>query len=152
MRAIMVWVQWTHISIRTARNQSERNYRNWEGGFDHCFQISSIFVRSEIRISHWPKAPRDFIRPQNRNSDLAAAWMQRWALLLSGYQNDIEYRSPNKHANADCLSRLLLSDHVRNENDEIQQINRVLLESLPVSAAHVRKETRVDPILARMLE
>lgn len=72
--------------------------------------------------------------------------------MLSGYQNDIEYRSPNKHANADCLSRLLLSDHVRNENDEIQQINRVQLESLPVSVAHVRKETRVDPILARMLE
>ena len=72
--------------------------------------------------------------------------------MLSGYQNDIEYRSPNKHANADCLSRLLLNDHVRNENDEIQQINRVQLESLPVSVAHGRKATRVDPILARMLE
>lgn len=78
--------------------------------------------------------------------------MQSWALLLSGYQNDIEYRSPNKHANADCLSRLLLNDNVRNENDEIQQINRVQLESLPVSVAHVRKATRVDPILSRMLE
>ena len=72
--------------------------------------------------------------------------------MLSGYQNDIEYRSPNKHANADCLSRLLLNDHVRNENNEIQQINWVQLESLPVSVAHVRKETRVDPILSRMLE
>lgn len=72
--------------------------------------------------------------------------------MLSGYQNDIEYRSPNKHANADCLSRLLLNDHVRNENDEIQQINRVQLGSLPVSVAHVRKETRVNSILSRMLE
>lgn len=73
-------------------------------------------------------------------------------MLLSGYQNDIEYRSPNKHANADGLSRLLLNDHVRHENDEIQQISRVQFESLPVSVADVRKETRVDPILSRMLE
>lgn len=72
--------------------------------------------------------------------------------MLSGYQYDIEYRSPNKLANADCLSRLLLNDHARNENDEIQQINRVQLESLPVSVAHVGKATRVDPILSRMLE
>ena len=72
--------------------------------------------------------------------------------MLSGYQYDTEYRSPNKHANANCLSRLQLSDHVRNENDEIQEINRVQLESLPISVAHVRKATRVDPILSRMLE
>ena len=72
-------------------------------------------------------------------------------MLLSGYQNDIEYRSPNKHANGNCLSRLLLNDHVRHENDEIQQISRVQFESLPVSVADVRKETRVDPILSRML-
>ena len=62
--------------------------------------------------------------------------------MLSGYQYDTEYRSPNKHANANCLSRLQLSDHVRNENDEIQEINRVQLESLPISVAHVRKATR----------
>ena len=68
--------------------------------------------------------------------------------MLSGYQYDTEYRSPNKHANANCLSRLQLSDHVRNENDEIQEINQVQLESLPISVAHVRKATRVDPILS----
>ena len=59
--------------------------------------------------------------------------MQRWALLLSGYQYDIEYRSTHKHASADCLSRLPLNDQVRNENGEVQEINRVQLESLPVS-------------------
>ena len=37
---------------------------------------------------------------------LAAARLQRWALLLAAYQYDIEYRSTEKHGKADCLSRL----------------------------------------------
>ena len=72
--------------------------------------------------------------------------------MLSAYQYDIEYRSIDKHANADCLSGLPLNDHVRNENDEVHEINQVELESLPVSVDQVRKATRADPILSRVLE
>lgn len=157
MRAIMVWVQWTHISIRTARNQSERNYRNWEGSFDHSVVFGNrkfhqyLYGRKFVFVTD-QKPLVTLLGRKTEIPTLAAAWMQRWALLLSGYQYDTEYRSPNKHANADCLSRLLLNDHVRHENDEIQQISRVQFESLPVSVADVRKETRVDPILSRMLE
>ena len=72
--------------------------------------------------------------------------------MLYGYQYDIEYRSTDKQENADCLSRLPLNDHVRNKNDEIHEINRVQLESLPVLGEHVRKTTRADSILSRVLE
>ena len=54
--------------------------------------------------------------------------------------------------NANCLSRLPLNDQVRNENDEIHEINRVQLESLPVSVEHVLKATHADPILSIVLE
>ena len=37
---------------------------------------------------------------------LAAAHMQRWALILSAYQYNIEYRKSNDNANADAMSRL----------------------------------------------
>lgn len=37
---------------------------------------------------------------------LAAARMQRWALILSAYSYHIEYRRSNLHANCDALSRL----------------------------------------------
>ena len=37
---------------------------------------------------------------------LAAACIQRWALLLAGYQYDILYRSSAANSYADALSRL----------------------------------------------
>ena len=38
---------------------------------------------------------------------LAAARVQRWALILAAYKYRLKYRSGNHNANADCLSRLL---------------------------------------------
>ena len=36
---------------------------------------------------------------------LASARIQRWALLLSGYNYELRYRSGESNANADCMSR-----------------------------------------------
>ena len=41
---------------------------------------------------------------------LAAARMQRWALVLSAYDYDLEYRRSEEHLNADALSRLPCQD------------------------------------------
>ena len=46
---------------------------------------------------------------------LAAARLQRWAIMLSAYQYDIEFRPTHKHGNADCLSRLPLNNHLHTE-------------------------------------
>ena len=43
---------------------------------------------------------------------LAAARLQRWAVLLAAYQYTIKFKSTKEHANADGLSRLPLSDKV----------------------------------------
>ena len=41
---------------------------------------------------------------------LAAAWLQRWAILLAAYQYDLEFRVTAQHCNADgfrgCLFQL----------------------------------------------
>ena len=84
---------------------------------------------------------------------LAAARMQRWALLLSAYQYDIVYRSTNKHANADCLSRLPLQNVDRaTEVDEVKMINKMQIQSLTLGVDHVRNATRADPVLSRVLK
>ena len=91
--------------------------------------------------------------PQSGIPTLAAARMQRWALLLSGYQYDIQYRSTTKHANADCLSRLPVAiEATQPETDEVKLINKLQIESLPLSVDQIRKATCADPILSRVLE
>ena len=44
--------------------------------------------------------------PTTGVSSLAAACLQHWALLLSGYNYNIQFRTTQAHANADGLSRL----------------------------------------------
>ena len=66
---------------------------------------------------------------------LAAAQVQRWALLLAAYQ--YEYCSTAKHANADCLSRLPIHGDKPNEGvDEVRLINSLQIADI---AAIVQK-------------
>ena len=44
--------------------------------------------------------------PKAQVPALAAARMQRWAILLAGYDYELEFRCSKDHANADALSRL----------------------------------------------
>ena len=46
--------------------------------------------------------------PRKEVPPLAAARLQRWALLLSAYRYNIEFKPTLAHANADGLSRLPL--------------------------------------------
>ena len=91
--------------------------------------------------------------PKSGIPTLAAARLQRWALLLAAYQYDIEYRSTAKHANADCLSRLPINMDKPDEGvDEVKLINLLQIESLPLNVDHVRIATQTDPILSRVLQ
>ena len=71
---------------------------------------------------------------------LAASRLQCWAILVSGYVYDIQYRTSKQNANADFLSRLPGSDTVDDNQDEFvvmwtsdaTELNHVQLNSLPV--------------------
>ena len=66
---------------------------------------------------------------------LAAARMQRWALLLSAYSYDIQFKRTKSHANADGLSRLPLPQDLPEGNSLDPTIfNMAQLDSLPVQA------------------
>ena len=84
---------------------------------------------------------------------LAASCLQRWAIQLSAYQYDIEYRASKDHANTDALSRLPRKtveelDDLRIEADEV---NHVQMERAPIIVSQIREATRGDPVLSRAL-
>ncbi|KAJ8356082.1 hypothetical protein SKAU_G00188760 [Synaphobranchus kaupii] len=82
---------------------------------------------------------------------LAAGRMQRWALLLSAHDYEIRYRKAELHANADGLSRLPLPvDRAEPSRAGIFYFREV--EEAPITAAQVKKHTRNDPVLAKLMD
>ena len=137
-------------------NKSERNYAQIEKeALSIIFGIMKfhqyLYGRKFLLVTdHKPLVT--ILGPKRGIPTLAAARLQRWAILLSAYQYDIEYRSTAKHANADCLSRLPLQIEKPEDVDEVRLVNILQIESLPLSAEQIRKATRADPVLSRVLE
>ena len=86
--------------------------------------------------------------PKYSLSALVAARLQRWAIILSTYQYDVEFRPTNKHANADGLSQLPLK--VTTE-DALTQAASQQIEKLPVRADKIAQLTANDAILSKVV-
>ena len=84
----------------------------------------------------------------------AAARLQRWALLLAGYQYEIQFKPTQKHANAYGLSRLPVASNASGTHDDIETtlFNIAQINCLPVTAQQVRQATAKDAILSQVLQ
>ena len=137
--------------------KSERNYAQIEKeALSIVFGVNKfhqyLYGRKLLLVTdHNPLTT--LLAPKSGIPTLAAARLQRWALLLAVYQYDIECRSTEKHVNADCLSRFPIRSEGSSEGvDEVKLINTLQIESLPMNVDQVRKATRKDPILSRVLQ
>ena len=83
---------------------------------------------------------------------LAATRLQRWAIQLSAYDNEIEFRATDKHGNADSLSRLPLPEISPEEGVDVKVLQIYQLESLPITCEHVKKAVQKDTILRKVLQ
>ena len=91
--------------------------------------------------------------PKKGVPTLAAARLQRWAVLLSAYSYDIRFKSTSAHANADGLSRLPLPRVTsEGQSPDVAIFNISQIENLPVTASEVRQATRTDPVLSKVME
>ena len=84
----------------------------------------------------------------------ASARIQRWALTLEMYQYHLKFKSSDKNANADALSRLpLTADHPPTPLPaELVLMMEALDEDMPVSAQQIRRWTQRDPTLSRVMQ
>ena len=81
--------------------------------------------------------------PKRGIAVLVAFRLQRWAIQLSAYQYDIEYRASKDHANAHALSRLPRKT-VEEPDDwsiEADEVNRVQMEQAPITVSNLRGRT-----------
>ena len=73
---------------------------------------------------------------------LAAAHLQRWALLLAGYNYRIVFRPTQAHANADSLSRLPLPHSEKDTKvPDAKLFNVQQIGTLPVTSAQLKTAT-----------
>ena len=90
--------------------------------------------------------------PDKTTPQMAAARIQRWALILAAYTYNIQYKEGSQNANADAFSRLPLSDTPTSTPVPGETILLMeLLENTPVRAEEIKKWTRRSPGLARVL-
>ena len=85
---------------------------------------------------------------------LAAARLQRWAILLAAYQYDLEFRGTAQHCNADGFSRLPLPTCETGEDPTAVNaaiFNLQQIETLPVDAKQLKQATLSDPLLSKVL-
>ena len=92
------------------------------------------------------------LSPKRGLPTLAAARLQRWAILLATYQYDIEFRSTKQHSNADAFSRLPLRTHEEIERVSATSVfNLTQIAFLPVDTDKLRRATNSDPVLSKVV-
>ena len=90
--------------------------------------------------------------PKEGIPTLAAAGLQRWAIILSGYQYTIKFKKMEDHANSDGLSRLPLSVAPGEERDVHATCFYVgQIQSLPLNAEQLGTATQRDPVLSKVV-
>lgn len=77
--------------------------------------------------------------------------MQHYAIFLQGFNYEIQYRKSEKHANADCLSRLPIAGQ-ESEGDVIDAFHLEIIDTLPVTANKIAIETKKDKDLHELIQ
>ena len=93
--------------------------------------------------------------PKKNIPALAAARMQRWALLLSAHNYKLEYRPTQAHGNADGLSRLPVAQVSAGQHSQSSSESSIYnvcqVEYLPVTVMQLQRTMQYDPVLSKVL-
>jgi len=103
----------------------------------------------KFSLATYHKPLTTILGPKNGIPLLAAACLQRWAVLLSAHDYNICYKSTTDHGNASGLSRLPLpSATPLMDTSGATSSNIGQIQALPVIFRDIQKATRRDAILA----
>lgn len=111
-----------------------------------------VFARKFTLVTdHMPLT--SIFSPSRAIPATTAARLQRFALFLSGFNYDIEYKNTKRHTNVDGLSRMPVQSCEDPENVDAEDIFHIShFETLPVTSAVIARETRRDRVLSRVYD
>jgi hypothetical protein len=88
-------------------------------------------------------------------STVAAGRLQRWALYLTNFDDDIVHKHTTQHNNADGPSHLpiyICNDDVDVKADEFCFVNFIQLPQQPVNCINIAKATKEDTVLSKVVD
>ena len=88
--------------------------------------------------------------PKKAPSATTGTRLQRYALFLSGYVYNIQYKNTKAYGNCDCLLRIPLPETEVHMVDVTDLYLNSLMNNLPVSSSQIANKTRNDPILSQV--
>ena len=136
---------------------SERNYAQLEKeALSIIFgikQFHQYLYGQKFKLITDHKPLTTIFGPKSGVPQLAAARLQRWALLLSCHSYTIEYRNTRSHANADGLSRLPLDMEKKHVSPDVcSRFNIMQMSSLPLSHVQLKAAIRSDRAISRAVQ
>ncbi len=134
---------------------AERNYSQLEKeGLAIVFAVKKFHQylygrRFTITSDHKPL--QHIFKETSAIPQMASARIQRWALLLGGYDYSISYKPGREHANADMLSRLPSAAAPSSVPPTPETVNILeTLDASPITSSHIKQWTSQDPTLAKI--
>lgn len=125
--------------------------KHWESFLEiGVFTPSCMISHFTLLTDHRPLTI--ILSPSKSIHSMAAARLQRWALLLAAHNYTIKYRPAADHGNADGLSRLPLHEQHKDKQGTIDTFLINHLKCLPMCCADVKWETRSDCTLSQVME
>lgn len=97
------------------------------------------------------KALENILSPKKSLDNVINSRFLRWILFLQNYDLTIKFRSSQKNINADCMSRLPVTDEVTGiESNELQMCNFINMfnnpEDEPISREIIAFETQQNSV------
>lgn len=135
-------------------SSAEKNYSQLEKeGLALVFGIKKFHAyiygrRFQLMTDHEPL--QYIFGPKRGIPTVAAARLQRWAVILSAYDFSLEHRSSQDNIEPDCLSRLPLPSTESEQADDIDSFFRLWVEALPVTCRDIARGTERSPLLSKV--
>ena len=87
---------------------------------------------------------------------MAVSRLQRWAIILSAYTYNIQYKLTKEHGNADTLSRFPVTNDDCFEKEQslelvVNLVQTSQLEKLPIQAKDIQKATKEDKVFQKYM-
>ena len=109
--------------------------------------------RSTLMTNHKPLL--SIFGSEKRIPVYSASRLQRWTIILFGYDFDIQYRKTTEFGQADALSRLISSQSVPDDDTVIVAINIEValtdcIRTIPMTRVEIKRETQRDTMIQKV--